>query len=399
MSELRRFTAPFGHLKLALAFALSTFVSSLLLSPCAQAQQSADDAERTRLQIEELEAEIQAIVRAQQSRTREKNRLQGELRDTEVKLGELNKALKQSNTAIATTQSKIDSAAAEERQLEEAAAQQKTLVATELRETFKHGGDNHLKLLLNEDNPQDIARLLAYYRYLLKARSERLETYRKTIDDLVDARQTLLSERASLQSQKDQLAEQQKALEKTRQERNELLAEVDAQLENDARTLQTREAERAELETLLDEIEVAIAQLIPEEDVEAFEERRGKMRWPVEGRISQRFGQPRNLGKMRWQGVRLEAEAGSLVTAIHHGRVVYADWFRGSGLLLVLDHGDGYMSLYAHNETLLHEVGDWVSAEAPIATVGDSGGQSKAGLYFEIRKAGKPTDPQRWCRS
>ena len=101
---------------------------------------------------------------------------------------------------------------------------------------------------------------------------------------------------------------------------------------------------------------------------------------------------------MRWQGVNIPAKEGTTVRSIHHGRVVYADWLRGSGLLLIIDHGDGYMSLYAHNQSLLRDVGEWVSAGTPVATVGDSGGQAKAALYFEIRYQGKPTDPARWCR-
>ena len=125
---------------------------------------------------------------------------------------------------------------------------------------------------------------------------------------------------------------------------------------------------------------------------------RGAMRWPTEGRLGNRFGRPRNQGKMRWRGVTINAETGTPVNAIHHGRVVYADWLRGSGLLLVLDHGEGYMSLYAHNETLLRDVGDWVTAGAPIATVGASGGRERPALYFEIRHRGDPVDPGDWCR-
>nr|WP_241263348.1 peptidoglycan DD-metalloendopeptidase family protein [Parahaliea mediterranea] len=101
---------------------------------------------------------------------------------------------------------------------------------------------------------------------------------------------------------------------------------------------------------------------------------------------------------MRWQGVNIPAEPGSTVRAIHHGRVVYADWFRGSGLLLIVDHGDGYMSLYAHNQSLLREVGEWVQAGTPVGTVGDSGGLERPALYFEIRHQGKPVDPAGWCR-
>ncbi|MEQ8514294.1 MAG: peptidoglycan DD-metalloendopeptidase family protein, partial [Chromatocurvus sp.] len=110
------------------------------------------------------------------------------------------------------------------------------------------------------------------------------------------------------------------------------------------------------------------------------------------------FGRPRNQGKMVWNGINIEAGKGNAVQAIHHGRVVYADWLRGSGLLLVIDHGDDYMSLYAHNETLLREVGEWVNAGVQISTVGDSGGRETPGLYFEIRHRGKPVDPAAWCQ-
>ena len=135
------------------------------------------------------------------------------------------------------------------------------------------------------------------------------------------------------------------------------------------------------------------------ENVRAFAELRGAMPWPAEGRRGNAFGRPRNQGKMVWHGINIEAEAGSAVQAIHHGRVVYADWLRGSGLLLVIDHGDDYLSLYAHNETLLREVGEWVSMpahrSAPSATAADA---KHRGLYFEIRHRGKPIDPAAWCR-
>lgn len=119
---------------------------------------------------------------------------------------------------------------------------------------------------------------------------------------------------------------------------------------------------------------------------------------PIAGRVTNRFGSARSSGKLRWNGVFIEAEPGTPVTAVHYGRVVFSDWLRGFGLLLIVDHGDGYMSLYGHNEVLYRETGDWVTAGETIATVGDTGGQNRSGLYFEIRHAGKPTDPQHWCR-
>ena len=125
---------------------------------------------------------------------------------------------------------------------------------------------------------------------------------------------------------------------------------------------------------------------------------KGKLPWPVVGKPSNRFGRYRNGTSLRWQGLTIPSTEGNRVEAIHSGRIVFADWLRGSGLLVIIDHGDGYMSLYAHNQSLLKEIGDWVNPGDTIATVGNSGGQQRSGLYFEIRHNGKPTDPKRWCK-
>jgi septal ring factor EnvC (AmiA/AmiB activator) len=158
------------------------------------------------------------------------------------------------------------------------------------------------------------------------------------------------------------------------------------------------EQNRKELEKLVAAIEKAVANLEVPDDYQPFKAARGTMPWPIGGKRANSFGRPRNEGKMRWQGVTIPASEGDSVKAIHHGRVVYADWLRGSGLLMIIDHGEGYMSLYAHNQSLLREVGEWVSAGTPISTVGNSGGQEQSALYFEIRHQGKPTNPTKWCK-
>jgi septal ring factor EnvC (AmiA/AmiB activator) len=122
------------------------------------------------------------------------------------------------------------------------------------------------------------------------------------------------------------------------------------------------------------------------------------MPWPVDGKARNRFGRDRDGGPLKWHGLMIAASEGSTVSAIHHGRVVFADWFRGSGLLRILDHGAGYRSLYGHNQSLLREVGEWVDVGDAIGTVGNSGGRQRTALYFEIRKDGKPTDPDKWCK-
>ena len=133
------------------------------------------------------------------------------------------------------------------------------------------------------------------------------------------------------------------------------------------------------------------------EDAEPFGAMQGKLYLPVTGRISHRFGNRRNQGKLRWDGVFIDADEGVPVHAVHYGRVVFSDWLRGFGLLVIINHGEGYMSLYGHNQALYRQTGEWVHAGEVIATVGDTGGQSRTGLYFEIRIAGEPSDPQKWC--
>ncbi|WP_439106304.1 murein hydrolase activator EnvC family protein [Congregibacter sp.] len=359
---------------------------------------SGADAKETRERLAQLERDIAKITAAQAKREKQRNSLQAELRTSETALGRLQEQQKATRSAIRNNQNEISRLGAEESQLQNDSEAQRDAVAAEIREAYKGGGNDQLKLLLTEEDPQLLARMLAYYRYILAARSELLDGYRATLSSLIELRQELETRESQLEEQRAALDKQQRELEKQRQGRQVLLTEINTSLKSDAAQLAAREQDREQLENLLTEIDAALAQLIPEDDVEPFSAAKGSMNWPVQGRRTNRFGGPRNQGKMRWQGVRLKAEAGSTVAAIHHGRVVYADWLRGSGLLLVIDHGEGYLSLYAHNESLLREVGDWVNAGAPVSTVGDSGGQSEPGLYFEIRKDGKPTDPQGWCR-
>ncbi|MFT4767023.1 MAG: septal ring factor EnvC (AmiA/AmiB activator) [Glaciecola sp.] len=387
--------------------ALITWLSAVLLlaslivavvAPELQAQSSSADAQETRERLAQLEKDIARIAAAQAKREKQRSGLQADLRRSEVALGRLQEQQQTTRAAIGRNQGEVSKLGVEQSMLVDAAASQRDAVAREIREAYKGGGGDQLKLLLSEEDPQLLARMLAYYRYILAARSELLDEYRDTLSALANTKQELQTREAELEAQRLSLATQQRSLEAERSERKSLLRKIDSTLKSEAEQLAAREQDREQLENLLAQIDAALAQLIPEDDVEPFSAAKGSMRWPVDGRITSRFGRPRNQGKMRWQGVRLKAESGSTVAAIHHGRVVYADWLRGSGLLLVIDHGEGYLSLYAHNESLLREVGDWVTAGAPVSTVGDSGGQSEAGLYFEIRKDGKPTDPQGWCR-
>jgi septal ring factor EnvC (AmiA/AmiB activator) len=169
-------------------------------------------------------------------------------------------------------------------------------------------------------------------------------------------------------------------------------------------TLQDKEAklamlvaDRKGLESLLERLVQSIGPIPAIDELGSFADQKGKIMLPIGGKITNRFGSSRNAGKLRWQGIFITVDEGEPIHAVHHGRVVFANWLRGFGMLLIINHGDGYMSLYGHNQTLYRQTGDWVAANEVIALSGNSGGLDRSGLYFEIRQSGKPRDPQSWC--
>lgn len=270
-------------------------------------------------------------------------------------------------------------------------------LARELRRAYIVGRDDWLQAVLSQEDPAKIGRQLVYSSYLARQRSELTLAVRADLDVLDQTRVALDAENQRLAQaqarERDRLAE----LETLRQDRSVALVKIDQGIATGSAKLDRMRAEMAELQTLVDELTRALTSLSMGGG-EAFAKTRGRLEWPVDGRVEQRFGQPRAGGRMRWDGVLLAAGAGADVRAVYHGRVIYADWLQGMGLLVIIEHGDGYLSLYGHNQDILADVGEWVGPDAIIAHVGDSGGRSTTGLYFEIRKDGKPVDPGAWVR-
>jgi septal ring factor EnvC (AmiA/AmiB activator) len=202
----------------------------------------------------------------------------------------------------------------------------------------------------------------------------------------------------NLKKAKVQLQQEHKALVSNKVSREKNLAKINYRIKDKDQLLKKLNSDRQELEELIDAVEQTIANISIPSDYRPFAQLKGKLPWPISGKPSNRFGSSRSGSKLRWQGINIPSNPGTNIKAIHHGRVVFADWLRGSGLLLIIDHGDGYMSLYAHSQSLLSETGDWVGTGETIATAGNSGGQQQTGLYFEIRHNGKPSNPHKWCK-
>ena len=368
---------------------------ALLAPENARAQ---SDEEKASAQLQALRSDISRINREISSANKRKNTLQARLREAELKQSGISRDINRANKAIANQQGELAELQQEKTSLEQARDQQQSRIAVELRTAWQMGQQGQIKVLLNQESPDTVARVMAYYRYFFRARNELLNEFRETLVALQGTEERIATTLGQLEQRQTDLEKQQQALSRAQQTRHAAVAKLNDSIKGKGAELKKMEADQKELQQLLDAIREAVVNLQVPENYQPFQSAKSKMPWPVPGRASARFGSSRNQGKMKWQGVTIPAPAGTPVKAIHHGRVVYADWLRGMGLLLIIEHGDGFMSLYAHNQTLLRDVGEWVSAETPISTVGDSGGLTKPALYFEVRKKGKPVNPAHWCR-
>lgn len=353
------------------------------------------------------EAEYQAKLKSLQHSIEQ---LQRELRTAKGDREKLLKNLEESETAISDLLQKVDEIKAQlqkeeqalkrlhhqRQQLVQEQSLQKKQVARQVRTAYQLGGQSNLKLLLNQNRPETLARMVKYHDYFMAAHSTKISGYVENIAELntIESRiqtnsRQLEQNRSALQSRHQQLALRQ-------QERQTHLERLEASINTRDQALQKLEQDRQHIERLMQRITSAVGQSRPLSDEAPFSTLRGKLSWPADGPIAQRFGSER-IGSMKWNGVLIQAKEGAPVKAIHHGRVVFADYLRGHGLVIIVDHGENFMSLYAHNQSLSKMVGQWVEAGEIIASVGKSGGQQEAGLYFEIRHKGQATNPGIWC--
>jgi len=272
---------------------------------------------------------------------------------------------------------------------------ERSLLAEQVRLSYRSGQQEALKLLLSQENPAALGRMLTYYDYLNRARTRRIEAASSELRDLERVGAESRATRDALARLRDQRAGELAGLAAARADRAALIERLDAAIAASGDEVDRLKAEEARLADLV----VELAELLegfPSESEAPFSDWRGRLSWPIEGKLAEDFGDLREGGPLRWNGVVLEAPAGTPVRAVYHGRVAFADWLPGLGLLLILDHGENYMSLYGHNQTLLREPGDWVEPGESIALVGDTGGRQAPALYFEIRRNGEPVNPHDW---
>ena len=350
-----------------------------------------------RAKLADLKSAISSLEKQLDRRDKEKNQLVATLKKVEVEAADASKKIRQLTTQINRSTKTMADLDTQQQGLKAEIKKQNSAVSEQLAAAYKMGEQESIKLLLNQEDPQQLARLLKYYNYVLDARNEKIAQYQTDVGKLSTVQGEMIKQKRSLASAKAQLEKDQQQLLATSKRRQTALKQLNASLQNDKSKLNKLLKERGELEELLKNVRGVVKKmaLATPPGGQSFASQKGMLRWPLKGKVAHSFGSQRS-GSLRWDGWLIGASIGEPVAAVHDGQVIFSNYMRGFGLLIILNHGDGYMTLYAHNEELLKDTGDWVLSNETIARAGDTGGLDNPALYFEIRKKGQPADPKKW---
>lgn len=326
------------------------------------------------------------------------------LTETELALSKADAAVSRQVTELrrtqqreAETQTQIDLLTGHKSELTRQRDEELLQVKQHIRAAARMGATSPLKVMLNQEDPNSVARVARYFGYFAEARLESTRALEATLAELADSEVQLQEETKALAEQRELARVQRDELQEKRSDARAIVARYTAEFDSiDTRLSQLR-ANEQDLIDLLESLRASIFDIGQPNEVVPFASRKGQLALPLEGPLIKRFGELRPEGRVKWTGVLIEAELGTPVKAIHYGRVVFADWLRGFGLLMIISHDNGYMSLYGHNQVLLVEPGEWVNPGQIIGETGTSGGQPLPTTYFEIRAAGQPIDPMLWC--
>ena len=462
----------------------------------------ADERKKTQQQVAQTQQEIAELKKLLQAVQKERSGVEKALKETESQIGNLERKINSLEEQKKNSETELGELEADQERLSAQREEQLKLIAIQARAAHQSGKQEPLRLLLNQESPEQLARHLTYYQFLGQARHEQITQYNQLSSQLEEVEVGILNQQNLLTQQQQELTNEKSTLDDLRKQRQKKIAELASQQKKHQGAISRKEKDQQELEQVLVTIEaelqrqarererqrllaeqrrleeqqrlekarleqqrlarleaqrkarqqaIEVTQLAPETPIPPtvtaisptrpnpvvstpkaiapsepiviakaqpevtaqkpantanylaastpFSAARGKLPWPVKGNLSARFGSPRSDTRSKWDGVLISARAGTPVQAVHAGRVVFADWLRGAGQLIIIDHGDGYLSLYGHNQTLQAQVGDTVQPGQVIATVGNSGGHTTNALYFAIRQKGRATDPAQWFRN
>lgn len=327
----------------------------------------------------------------------QQSNLQYELKKLETHLGKLSDHAAQTKQKLIEQQSQLAKVTDQQKQYQQALINQQNALAAQIKASYMLGNHEYFKMILNQQDPENVSRMLVYYQYLNKARSDAINQIQATITNINHAQDEIQHQTSTLQNLQTQEQREQQALENSRAKRQQVLASVNSSIQSKAQQLQKLTKDRRALQMLVDRLKRQ-ASTVQQPKV-PFADMRGKLTWPVKGRITERYGSHMYGTIITLPGIQISAPMGTPIRAVYPGKVIFSNWLRGIGLLIIIDHGNGFMTLYGHAQSLYENAGDMVKAGQIIATVGDSGGIKNSGLYFQIRDNGKPLNPELWLKS
>jgi len=375
------------------------FCCCLLVIISTPVQAELSEEKQNAVKLEQLRGRISLLRDVLKTVRTKKSKVQTDLRKMEKSISRINRKLRRLKKQIRKQQKNLKNLYTQRKTLREGLSHQRQQLGSQVRASYVMGRQEQLKIVLNQGDPSTVQRALVYFDYLNRSRTDQITSVIEQLKQLQFVETKIIEEKKRLESLKEKQADRKTELVKSRNARKKILRKLTREIISKDKKLVNLLQNEKELQRILKAVEQALSD-IPAKDLEGkpFAQRKGKLAWPANGRIKAKFGSKRSIGAMRWTGVLISAKQGDEVHAIARGRVAFADWIRGYGLMVIIDHGDGYMSLYGHNQSLFKEIGEWVEEGDSVASVGNSGGHARSQLYFELRYKGKPVNPLKWCR-
>ncbi|MEM7079578.1 MAG: peptidoglycan DD-metalloendopeptidase family protein [Pseudomonadota bacterium] len=365
---------------------------ALPLAGLSAAAPAAEDEARTAARLQDILTEINALDEWFGSADKQEAQLQSQLRDADRQIAGVNKEVSDIVAALAELEAQMTTLRARQAELQREKQVQARRISEHIAAAYRLTGQDFLKQLLNQENPDEFQRMIRYHRLFSESRLAVLKDYQVTLAELAATDAEIVVQQATQQERREKLEARRSQLNGDRDNRLELIAQLESERSSKQSRYDALLADRNRLQELLTELRRRSVEL----DGTSFVAAKGNMPMPVGGRVRHAFGSRRADGRLRWQGIEIAAAHGTPVQAVFAGQVVFADWLRGFGFMTIIDHGGEYMTLYGNADALLKQVGDFVESGEAIATTGNSGGRPEPGIYFELRHHGEPRDPIAW---
>ena len=367
-----------------------------MLLGTALAAPAQEDKQAARERLDEVKQAIESVSHWLDKARADEDAPLPRLREAEEAVARSQKRLNRLNTEIDNLDGKLAELQQRNQKLEADAERGRETLRNVVRSAWRQGDQPAFQLFLSQQDPGKAARMLKWHQHLGDHTREQLTDLADTLNALERNRRQAQTTREQLASKREQARQQRDKLQQRRREREQRLAELRGRINERENRLASLREDRERLEELIEEMTASISNIEAPEDIRPFADLRARLPWPLKGTVSNHFGDAVGNSGIQANGIRIRADKGTPVSAVHYGRVVFANWLRGFGLMIIIDHGDGYMSLYGNNDTLSRSAGEWVQAGETIARTGNSGGRSQSGLYFEIRHNGQPENPEAW---